>query len=665
MMRRIIFSSILFLLYSSLSAAEFPWFKVRDHEGWVELTGSANGKKYIKILPFITPPMGLYFSESANPFGFNSAGSGTAPTKNGLEVTPDNRLKFGYKLISDPKYIPPNLKKDIANSLDIPEQTLKDHILSIVKVKNLKVEMYAGGKLIRQKSYNTSYVSGDLRDAFYFDFETDYEILNSIRAGDFQLRALYEFPYSNFSSIEIVLDNKIITKSWVKVFRKIVKQIRTSSGSFFFHNWSSTVQRVYVEENIRSQTTNQMSEDVSVIMRDPTPEQLQRFETLLGYVRVSGSQVIALHTSAYNDAIAKNKLNLAEAHKMYLENIKHENPADFKNDFLEKLAALAENEVLGFLAAGIKIGNSNTSSYFTYNGSSSLQINTSVSSEYREYIIKNSYLSYTNQNYQHQNYDFNALYSFVYESLNNRYFGKKWANNITHNDWKTALKKTIRNRDIFGVKYVAEMEDEFTEKYVPYASFIRKDLNVALDGDGNRPVHLAISKGDTDIVKYLVSNGANPNLSNRYQESGFEMAVDKGNQAIINYLEPFRNAKGTITINITHPPMQDIVINWQSPDVNYKVNEVSNKKTIITIEDFPMKISPDLTISGKAWIGQNQANMMRNALIYAHNPPYVLTNIIVFAKKDYKIKKDKNISYDQSIEFEVTPGTNNGMYVFK
>lgn len=664
-MKKTLILAVLFFNYLAMSAAEFPWFKVGDHEGWVELTGSANGQKYIKILPFVTPPMGLYFSESANPFGFNSVGPGTAPHSNGLEITADNRLKFGYKVISDPKFIPPNLKRDIAHSLDISEQTLANHIFSIVKVRNLKVEMYAGGKLIRQKSYNTSYVSGDIRGAFYFDFDADYQILNSIRAGDFELRAIYEFPYSNFSSIEIVLDNSIITKSWVKVFRKIVKQISSSRGSFLFFNWSSSVQRVYVEENIRSKTTNQMSEDVSVIMRDPTPEQRERFETLLGYVKTTGAQVIAQHTAAYNNAVANNKLNLAEAHKQYLENLQHENPADFKNDFLEKLAALAEDEVLGFLAAGIKIGTSNTSSYFSYNGSSSMQVNSSVRSEYREYIIKNSFLTYTNQNFKHKNYDFNALYSFVYESLNQRYFGKKSANQFTHEDWKNALKNTIRNRDLFGIKYVVEMEDEFTEKYVPYASFIRKDLNVPLDGDGNRPVHLAIDKADMKIIKYLVSNGANPNLTNRYQESGFDMAESKGIQAISDYLEPFRNAKGSITINIAHPPMDNIVISWISPDVNYSVEKVNNQKTVITIEDFPMKISPDLTIYGDTWVSQAQLSTMRNPTILSYNQNYALIKLVTFARKDYKIKQNTSITYEQKIVFEVTPKTGMGLYYFK
>ena len=68
-------------------------------------------------------------------------------------------------------------------------------------------------------------------------------------------------------------------------------------------------------------------------------------------------------------------------------------------------------------------------------------------------------------------------------------------------------------------------------------SFLNLDISVnSKDRSGNTPLHLAVSKGDLEIISLLIKSKADVNLKNKEKDTPLHLAVSKGDLEIISLL---------------------------------------------------------------------------------------------------------------------------------
>ena len=631
------------ILVVPANAASFPWFKIDQYEGWIETT--PDGQSTIKLLPFVVPPGGPWWRDTSNPFGTFQAGPGVAPIAQGLDITADYRIKLGFKVISSPKYIMPNLKTRIEQKLNLPRRSLSGHRFEFVKVNKLRVTLVVGGKPRLRKTYGANVIQGDITSAFYVDTD-NYEWLNFIERGDFNFDIDYNFPYNSFSSIAITVNRQLINRAMVTAFKEIVKTVRKSGGSFLFFDWSSKIQRVYVKENLNFQSENRLFESTSVVMRDPTPEQRERFNQLLGWTQTSANQVIEWHRQAYTNALAANKLTLAQAHKEYLEQLEAPDPESMGNDFLEKLAALAEDEVLNFLAAGLKVSESSASSYYRYNGTATLNVNTTVNSQYREFIISSTQLSFEGKSYQPNNYKL-PLQS-AYEKLNYTIFGKGAYYEIWARDWARGVAGRIRMQDLQAVRYCFRKD---------FALMGRggANPNLPLDEDENTSLHLAAASGQRDMVAFLMKQGANPRRFNRFRETPLELARENEHWAVVSLLRSRYNEQGQAHITVSTPEgmiLKGIDVSQPLYKTKVETVKVNDQKIRMEIRGFPGKFYTSLYV--KLRISVSHADYPRIQFPHqrvGYNNNTIVIDVGCFVFKPYKIKDGQVVNYSERIVF--------------
>ena len=71
--------------------------------------------------------------------------------------------------------------------------------------------------------------------------------------------------------------------------------------------------------------------------------------------------------------------------------------------------------------------------------------------------------------------------------------------------------------------------------------FIKKKLNInKKNKNGDTPLHLAIQKGDYDIIKLLLDNGANIKIKNKKGITPFDLA-DKEMRMVFNLEDMYNN----------------------------------------------------------------------------------------------------------------------------
>jgi hypothetical protein len=658
-MKKILLNFIFLLLTTvNVFSAEYEWFQIGKYNGWVETNSTSD--KTIRILPFIVPPGSLYWSNAQDPV-FYSVDSGTKPRPTGITLTADNRIKFGYKLVSDNRYIDKNLPKNIERELNLPNGSLANHKIVFIKVRNVSVKMEVSGEVVNIHNYDSKFTNGDLTNGFYFDL-SDYKSLSAIRSKDFRLIANYDFPFNTFSSIEIQLDKTILSNSWVQVFRKIVKKVRKTGGSFLGFSWGREVQRVYTEEQIDKGSSNSIKEKIQVVMKDPTSGQQERFNQLLGMIKSSSDEATKLHTNAKNAAIASGNLDLAKAHELYLDNIKAEiNESEMSDELLAKLEKLTEDQVTTFLLSGLKMGSSSGSSYYRYQGSSSLSVNTTLKTEYKEYVIKSSEVSYSSINdpsVRPEQYNLNFLIQQARESINLSLFGVKWENEIYHNRWKAGFIKSLKNNDIENIKYCINLNTDVGGAY-----FANKDVNITIDNDKNTALHYASKIGNLEVVELLLKSGVNPRILNRHSETALDFAEENGNNSIITKLKEVSDYVGIAEVTINHPTASIKALYLDSPSSieknTYKI--VNSNEFKWFFKSYPTSFKPTGRIILNQRITVNdyyKFNTPRPQVIQQTGNE-VIIEYTIFFKGNFKIRNNERTPYEHSIIWK------NGAYIFE
>ena len=71
-----------------------------------------------------------------------------------------------------------------------------------------------------------------------------------------------------------------------------------------------------------------------------------------------------------------------------------------------------------------------------------------------------------------------------------------------------------------------------------FRSLLEKGVEVnAKNSAGSTPLHEAALVGDWPLVRYLLSRGANPNISNRKNQTPLDVARDHQRDEVVNVLQ--------------------------------------------------------------------------------------------------------------------------------
>jgi ankyrin repeat protein len=92
------------------------------------------------------------------------------------------------------------------------------------------------------------------------------------------------------------------------------------------------------------------------------------------------------------------------------------------------------------------------------------------------------------------------------------------------------------------------------------------------DKDGNSFLHLAVRAGNADIVKFLVSKGADANIKDNYGQTPLQIAAHSDNAEIVMQLVS-HGAEINIKNSIGNTPLHDAVNNKQIQIVNYLISQ--------------------------------------------------------------------------------------------
>lgn len=82
--------------------------------------------------------------------------------------------------------------------------------------------------------------------------------------------------------------------------------------------------------------------------------------------------------------------------------------------------------------------------------------------------------------------------------------------------------------------YASECNNLKMVKYLVEEEMV--DINIIVDKYNYTALMYAVCNGNYETVEYLIENGANPNLKNKYNETVYDMAIKKGNLDILNLL---------------------------------------------------------------------------------------------------------------------------------
>jgi len=107
----------------------------------------------------------------------------------------------------------------------------------------------------------------------------------------------------------------------------------------------------------------------------------------------------------------------------------------------------------------------------------------------------------------------------------------------------------------YSNKRVLEGRDEFQNTPLHLASgnghlevvkfLVSQGANVnALNDAGNTPLHWAALLGELQVVEYLLSQGADPCIHNEFQRTPLDEALGKGHSSVVSVLEKVLESQG-------------------------------------------------------------------------------------------------------------------------
>jgi len=622
--KTLINGSILWLLLLTtfnVSAAEFPWFKVRDsYQGFVEFIEGNQTTRTIYILPVLGVPGTAFYQDK--PWGFSPPNSNT-----GIEIDENGDLFLNFKIHTNNDHLPDDFKQEVINHITgkgfntskYKTLTTQNYIVNFIKPQNIKVSLFLENQLYETKDYN-GILDGNFKDKFKITSNK----LNALRLGNFDLKIEYDFPYQKFSSLSINISEQLVTKVKIDVFKELIQQSSSSSGGFLFWKWKEKTHRVIERNRINFDASNNSTSDISIVYRDATPEMVERINTVLGFYTLTKKDLLEKHNAAYNAAMGT---NLGDLHKKYHDAVEADDVSK-SIDILKAAAALSEGDLFTFLASGVAFSDNSSYGYSSFHGIKRVNISSSSNSTYNE-IMTNTVLA-----------KFNGIAfkpSTLKDAINDGYRQKNAVifNNPSYlplytSNWVNPFFQAVINKDIKTTKYL-------TTYFTPIAQ-----VNSLWGNNSNTALHIASQNGDYEMVKELLNFGINPSIKNRYNETAEMIAIEKGYIEIANLIKSKENLKGAIEIEINLPMGYKLdAVSYSPLDYPYAQYINNNVQWIDNRDKFQTFTSNKVTV--KYFPG-----LYPIFLTIFYTDPYGRKNMADISRI-YKIKNSSIIKYTENL----------------
>jgi hypothetical protein len=513
-------------------AQQFAWFKYQKYEGWIEDTDK---DVRIKLVPFLLGPD----VAPPPPPGFFDFNSPSEHQSSAPELSADGRIKLPYLIVREGG-LPQSAVQAIAATTGVPQVRLGTAPREFVQATYDRVVLEIAGREVASDKLGGASLGGQVQGAFYVDRDR----LQDLRDGNYRLFLDYTHPIANFSSLSLDLTTTQISRTWVEAFREVVRSKTTSGGKVLFMDFSSTVSRTRVKESVRSGGLHQGSTSINVVMRDPTPEQLARFEAVLGFAKLTTrEQMLQRHQAGFATALAAANPALAAAHEKYIESFTSETP-NTTQQLIDALSKLKDSEALQFMAAGFQMREFSQSSYYRYDYSMMVTQKSSEQTQYREYLIRNA--SVTSRYFAQGNKGMAQALDAAVSRVHLTVFDSGPEQMLTARDWVLGVRRTIERGDRRGLGYA--VSDGVRDKVLAI------DPDMVIDNDGNRLLHFAARRRDRNAVEALLAAGASAARRNQAGDTPADAANDADDTSLRSFLQKQANRRGTVKITISHFP---------------------------------------------------------------------------------------------------------------
>ncbi len=570
---RLIFGlfAIIFLIAvapGSAQAEDFEQFSENEWQGWIEETNQGGR---IRLLPFIAQPgSASYWAQ--NDFG-----------RYGMGITSGGNLRFGYRIIGQSQFIPPALKGRIAHLSGRSINAFDDYSIEFVRARINKVQLIVAGEVFEEHTYNNTLVSGTGAAEFTIPLD-DYETINAIREGNFYLRAFYNYPLSSYSSASVRYDARLVSNSWFQAFKQIIERRRRSGFAVGPFDFTREVRNTYVRESANSGGYNSQTENFTVLLVDPTPQQERMVEDMLGFARSTATEVRQRHLAAHAAAVAANSPELAQAHTLYAQalNLPGAQNGEFQQQLLELLDGLEQADLMAFLTAGIKSSSQSASGYYRYQRNATTTTTTEAQLNFSNYVVRNAMVAtaaVTLPFMQGQTY---VPLESAFMANDNRIFGGGRLYGVVQpTNWAEGVGRAIDQRRWGDLEYA--LSRRFTRANLPTVDLNRKLIS------GDYLLHRAAATGNIDAVRRVLNAGGDPTRTNTYGETPIDLARSSGFTQIAELMEAREDASGRLSIVISHPdvtPGDFYIINPQEIR-SVRRREIDDRTTALVIDEFP------------------------------------------------------------------------------
>lgn len=521
--------TILFLCSFTYSA-EFVWFNVNGFEGWAENSSETNtNKKKIFVMPRLYGP-------DVQEFGMN-----TPDTTKLLVLKSDGSIVVKYQLRRDLNVLPSDFKRDVYKQIHnienltpaINNKIANEYEVQFATPKNLQFSLLVGGKILQ--TIKTSSVTPAIVGAVYtneFDgIAFDHENYSDIKNGQFKIEVKYLFPYAQFSSIDLNFVQSSHTKILVETFKQVIQQSSTSGGSFFIFDFRKTYVRNIEKERVSSNSSARYRSNLSITIREPDETILKILDEFMGATKLSKEKFIENHRYLTERAFAQNNPTLGNLSKSYVAAVERNDTAG-QIDVLKAAAALAQGDVLSFIAAGVRFSDNSSSNNSTYIGGFRATIDSQSTENLSALIIRTADYEFTQLLDRFPSFEY--LISQAESQLNFEVF------------------RTVS-------PFPAQIDSKFLESVrtnnINTATFcLKKGASSNPDTyGGDTPLLLATRNRNLKMVEMLLRVGSDPNLKNRDGEDPMIVAQNDNLTSILALLNQYKDKKGKISLLIKKP----------------------------------------------------------------------------------------------------------------
>lgn len=243
----------------------------------------------------------------------------------------------------------------ISNRWQADPSVLNRFDFNTSQVRQLKITLLVDGVVEASRTLNgTAILSGGSLPALTIR-DPDLYTANRIKSGGYEIEATFEIADSRISSITATIDYQAVITSFIEQTRRVSTRSRSSGWKILGFGSRTRRLKTSIDEALRSENNIDTVNNTTITMVDPTDDMVRRFEADF-FPSVSRAEAVAAHQAAAARAASEGKPDLAKVHSDYATALISNEPS-LETDAMAAAAALASQNYIGFIAAGVRMSN--------------------------------------------------------------------------------------------------------------------------------------------------------------------------------------------------------------------------------------------------------------------------------------------------------------------